>query len=38
MIIKRHNNIKHCWYNESNDIVQVMVIKVPKPTSKSVFV
>ena len=37
-VIESPKNIKHCWYNESNDIVQVMVIKVPKPTSKSIFV
>jgi len=37
-VIESPKNIKHCWYNESNNIVQVMVIKVPKPTSKSIFV
>ena len=37
-VIESPKNIKHCWYNESNEIVQVMVIKVPKPTSKSIFV
>jgi quercetin dioxygenase-like cupin family protein len=37
-VIESPKNIKHCWYNESSEMVQVMVIKVPKPTSKSIFV
>lgn len=37
-VVESPKNIKHWLYNESNDIAQVMVIKVPKPTSKSIFV
>lgn len=37
-VIESPKDIKHCWYNEGKEIVQVMVIKVPKPTSKSIFV
>ena len=24
--------IPHCWYNESDEILQIMVIKLPRPT------
>ncbi len=37
-VIESPKDIKHCWYNESDDTLKVMVIKVPRPTSKSVFV
>jgi mannose-6-phosphate isomerase-like protein (cupin superfamily) len=23
--------IPHCWYNESNDVLRVLVVKTPKP-------
>jgi mannose-6-phosphate isomerase-like protein (cupin superfamily) len=26
--------IPHCWYNESNEILIVLVIKTPKPLEK----
>ena len=25
-------NIPHCWYNESDEILRFLVIKVPRPT------
>ncbi len=25
-------NIAHCWYNESNEILKVLVVKTPKPS------
>ena len=27
--------IPHCWYNESNDILRFLVIKVPRPTEST---
>ena len=27
--------IPHCWYNESNDILRFLVIKVPRPTKST---
>jgi mannose-6-phosphate isomerase-like protein (cupin superfamily) len=27
--------IPHCWYNESNENLRVLVVKVPKPTEKT---
>ena len=27
--------IPHCWYNESNTILRVLVVKTPKPSSKT---
>jgi len=26
-------NIPHCWYNESDEILRFLVIKVPRPTN-----
>lgn len=26
-------HIPHCWYNESNDILRILVIKTPCPTN-----
>lgn len=28
-------NIPHCWYNYSNEIVKVLVVKTPCPVNKS---
>ncbi len=25
--------IPHCWYNESDDVLRVLVVKAPRPTS-----
>jgi mannose-6-phosphate isomerase-like protein (cupin superfamily) len=27
--------IPHCWYNESDRVLRVLVIKVPKPEGKT---
>ncbi len=27
--------IPHCWYNESNEVLKVLVIKTPKPGEKA---
>lgn len=27
--------IPHCWYNESNETLRVLVAKVPRPTEKT---
>lgn len=27
--------IPHCWYNESNDILKVLVVKTPKPVANA---
>lgn len=27
--------IPHCWYNEGNDIVRILVVKVPRPTEQA---
>jgi quercetin dioxygenase-like cupin family protein len=34
-LVESPKNIKHCIYNNSNDIVRVMVVKVPKQTKSS---
>ncbi len=28
-------HIAHCWYNESNDILRVLVVKTPMPVGKA---
>ena len=30
-LIESPKKILHCWYNESNDILRILVVKVPKP-------
>ena len=30
-------NIPHCWYNESDKDLRVLVIKAPRPTSKAII-
>ncbi len=37
-LIESPKDILHCWYNESNEDLRVMVIKAPKPTKKTIFV
>jgi quercetin dioxygenase-like cupin family protein len=37
-LIESPKGIVHCWYNESNDDLLVMIIKAPKPQSKTIFV
>lgn len=37
-LIESPKDIVHCWYNESDSRLQVMVIKAPKPKKKTVFI
>ena len=34
-VIDSPKDIPHCWYNESDDILRVLVVKVPRPTGKT---
>lgn len=36
-LIESPKNIVHCWYNESSEPLQFMVIKAPRPDKKTVF-
>ena len=36
-LIESPAKILHCWYNESNENLRVLVIKAPKPTKPSNF-
>ena len=31
-IIESPAKIVHCWYNESNEILRILVVKIPRPT------
>lgn len=37
-LIESPKEIVHCWFNESNEVLRVMVIKAPRPVNKSTFV
>ncbi len=37
-LVESPKDILHCWYNESDEPLKFMVIKAPKPTTKTVFV
>jgi len=37
-LVESPANIVHCWYNESNEVFRVLVIKTPKPTTPTKFV
>ncbi len=37
-LIESPKNILHCWYNESDKELKIMVIKAPKPDKPTVFV
>ena len=37
-LIESPKDIMHCWYNESDSPLRVMVVKAPKPVEKSVFI
>jgi hypothetical protein len=37
-LIESPMDIVHCWYNESDADLRFMVIKAPKPKTKTVFV
>jgi mannose-6-phosphate isomerase-like protein (cupin superfamily) len=34
-LIESPAKILHCWYNESDSILRVLVVKVPKPTEST---
>ena len=34
-LIESPARILHCWYNESNKILRVLVVKVPRPTEST---
>ncbi len=34
-VIESPKNIPHCWYNESNADLRVLVVKVPRPTTNT---
>lgn len=36
-LIESPANIEHCWYNKSENIFRVLVIKTPKPTTLTKF-
>ena len=31
MLVESPANIPHCWYNESNEILRIVVVKMPRP-------
>ena len=37
-LIESPKDIVHCWYNESNDVLRVLVVKAPTPIKKTIFV
>ncbi|MCD6447039.1 MAG: cupin domain-containing protein [Candidatus Marinimicrobia bacterium] len=37
-LIESPKDIMHCWYNESEKDLAIMVIKAPKPVTKSIFI
>lgn len=37
-LIESPRDIIHCWYNESSESLRFMVIKAPRPATKTVFV
>lgn len=34
-VIESPKDIPHCWYNESDALLRVLVVKAPKPTTSS---
>ena len=34
-IIESPAKIVHCWYNESNEILRILVVKAPRPTEET---
>ena len=37
-LVESPKDIMHCWYNESSEPLRFMVIKAPRPTSKTIFI
>ncbi len=36
-LIESPAHIPHCWYNESSARLRIMVVKVPRPTAKTII-
>jgi mannose-6-phosphate isomerase-like protein (cupin superfamily) len=36
-LVESPKDIKHCWYNQSSSVLRFMVIKAPRPTTKTIF-
>ncbi|MFE3845555.1 cupin domain-containing protein [Thermoplasmatota archaeon] len=34
-LVESPAKIVHCWYNESNEILKILVVKVPRPTEST---
>lgn len=34
-LIESPARIPHCWYNESNALLRILVVKVPRPTEQT---
>ena len=34
-LIESPAKIVHCWYNESNEVLRVLVVKIPRPTEST---
>ena len=37
-LIESPKDVLHCWYNDFDSELSVMVIKAPRPTEKTIFV
>lgn len=37
-LVESPKDILHCWYNESPDPLQFMIVKAPRPMRKTLFV
>jgi mannose-6-phosphate isomerase-like protein (cupin superfamily) len=35
ILIESPAKILHCWYNESDDVLRILVVKVPRPTEST---
>jgi len=36
-VIDSPKEIPHCWYNESDSVLRVLVVKLPNPTGKTIL-
>jgi len=36
-VIESPKDISHCWYNEGTETLRILVVKVPRPTTKTVL-
>ena len=37
-LIDSPKNIMHCWYNEGDELLRILVIKIPFPTEPTQFI